>query len=53
MAWRPRIEFAGAFYRVISRGDHGEAIYRDDEDRKRFLTWMDEVCGRTIESKMF
>ena len=36
MARRPRIEFAGAFYHVISRGDHKEAIYQDDEDRKRF-----------------
>ncbi len=53
MARRLRIEYAGPFYHVIRRGDHGEAIYRDDEDRERFLTWMGEICGRTIESKMF
>ncbi len=53
MARRPRIEFAGAFYHVISRGDHGEAIYQDDEDRKRVLTWMGEVSGRTRKGKMF
>jgi len=47
MARRPRIEFAGAFYHVTSRGDHGEAVYQDDEDRKRFLTCIGEVCGRT------
>jgi len=47
MARRPRIEYAGAFYHLISRGDHGEAICRDDEDRKRFLVCMGEVCRRT------
>ena len=33
MARRPRIEFSGASYHVMSRGDHGEAIFDDDEDR--------------------
>lgn len=47
MARRPRIEFAGAFYHVISRGDYGEAIYQDDEDQKRFLMCVGEVCERT------
>jgi REP element-mobilizing transposase RayT len=47
MARRPRIEFAGAFYHIISRGDHGEAIYNDDEDRTSFLTSLGEVCERT------
>ena len=32
MARSPRIEFAGAVYHVISRGDRGEAIYLDDDD---------------------
>jgi len=47
MALRPRIEFSGAFYHVISRGDHGEAIYRDDNDREGFLICLGEVCERT------
>ncbi len=33
MVRKPRSEFAGAVYHVISRGDRGEAIYQDDEDR--------------------
>ena len=47
MARKPRIEFAGAVYHVISRGDRGEAIYQDDEDRRLFLQFLGEVCGRT------
>ena len=47
MARRLRIEYAGPFYHVISRGDHGEALYQDDEDRKRFVASMGEVSGRT------
>ena len=27
-----RIEYPGAVYHVMSRGDHQEAIYRDDQD---------------------
>ena len=47
MARKPRIEFAGAVYHVISRGDRGEAIYQDDEDRRLFLRFLGEVCERT------
>ena len=47
MARKPRIEFAGAVYHVISRGDRGEAIYQDEEDRRLFLQFLGEVCERT------
>ncbi len=47
MARKPRIEFAGALYHVVSRGDRGEAIYHDEEDRVRFLNCVGEVCDRT------
>jgi hypothetical protein len=30
------VEYAGAIYHVLNRGDHREAIVRDDEDRRRF-----------------
>jgi hypothetical protein len=33
----PRIEFKGAIYHVMNRGDRREPIFRDDPDRKRFL----------------
>jgi hypothetical protein len=31
----------------MSRGDHGEQIFRDDEDRVRFLETFEEVWLRT------
>lgn len=39
-----RLEFAGALYHVTSRGDHREAIYRDDLDRAAWLTIVGLVC---------
>ena len=47
MARQLRIEYAGAIYHVMSRGDRREAIFRDDEDRRRFLTTLGEACGKT------
>jgi hypothetical protein len=44
MARKTRIEFPGAFYHVLDRGDRREAIYGDDEDRRSFLTTLEEVC---------
>jgi hypothetical protein len=41
MARKLRIEFAGAVYHVISRGDRGgETIYEDHEDRLLFLEFQ-------------
>ena len=31
----------------MSRGDRREAIFKDDEDRRRFLTTLAEACGKT------
>lgn len=47
MPRKPRIEYAGAIYHVTSRGDHGEAIIRDDQDRIRFIKTVADVCERT------
>ncbi len=33
----PRIELAGAIYHGMNRGNHLEAIFRDDKDREVFL----------------
>lgn len=41
-----RIELAGGLYHVTSRGDRCEAIYRDDQDRREWLTLLGEVCRR-------
>src|ERR1700722_263556 len=47
MARKTRIEFPGAIYHVLDRGDRREAIYGDDEDRRAFLTTLGEACQRT------
>ena len=47
MARKPRVEYAGALYHVMSRGDRGEAIFRDDGDRELFLKTLGETCART------
>ena len=46
MARQLRIEYAGAIYHVMSRGDRRETIFLDDEDRKGFLRTLGEACER-------
>ena len=43
----PRIEYDGATYHVMCRGDHREAIFKGDEDRRTFLETLGQVCDRT------
>ena len=38
-----RIEYPGAIYHVMNRGDRREPIFEDDADRKRFVTTLGEV----------
>ena len=47
MARQLRIEYPGAIYHVMNRGDRREAIFNDDTDRKRFITTLDEACTKT------
>jgi REP element-mobilizing transposase RayT len=47
MARKARVEFDGALYHVLDRGDRREAIFRDEGDRERFLATLGEVCART------
>ena len=47
MARSIRIEFAGAFYHVMARGNHKEAIYQDDDDRRFFMKCVAEACEKT------
>ena len=42
-----RIEYAGAIYHVMNRGDRREPIFKDDFDRKRFVTTLSETCVKT------
>jgi putative transposase len=47
MARRLRIEYPGAIYHVMSRGDRREPIFKDDEDRQRFVQTLGEGCARS------
>ena len=47
MARKLRIEYPGAIYHVLNRGDHREAIFRDDIDRECFLATLAQTCART------
>ena len=41
-----RIEFPGAMYHVMARGDRREPIVTDDQDRKTFVRTLGEACER-------
>ena len=51
MARPLRIEYAGAFYHVTSRGDRREAIYEDSIDRLMFLDFFTKAIGRHMLSR--
>ena len=47
MARKVRVEYGGAIYHVINRGDRQEAIFRDQQDRERFLATLAETSLKT------
>ncbi len=47
MARSIRIEYAGAFYHVMARGNRREAIFAGDPDRELFLKTLGEGCAMT------
>ena len=42
-----RVQFAGAIYHLMSRGDRREPIFRDDSDHRCFLETLGEACEKT------
>lgn len=42
-----RIEYPGAFYHVMARGNRRESIFVDAADRRCFMQTLGEACGRT------
>ncbi len=42
-----RLEYPGAIYHVMNRGNRREDIFNDDEDRRRFLVALGEACAKT------
>lgn len=47
MARKLRIQFPGAIYHLMSRGDRREDIFRDDFDRESFLQTLADTCAKT------
>src|SRR5947207_4928161 len=47
MARQLRIEYEGAIYHVLSRGDRREDIFRDAIDRASFLELLTRTCEKT------
>jgi REP element-mobilizing transposase RayT len=47
MPRKPRVEYAGAIYHVMSRGNRGDAIFLDDKDHETFIDTLDEACTKT------
>jgi REP element-mobilizing transposase RayT len=42
-----RLEYEGAVYHVMARGDRREAIYHEDGDRLAWVDYLNQVCRRT------
>ena len=47
MARKVRVQYPGAIYHVMNRGDHRESIFCDDDDRRVFLSTLEEACQKT------
>ena len=48
MAWKLRIQYPGAIYHVMNRGNRRERIFADDQDRRRLLETLAEACQKTV-----
>ncbi|MFO1477451.1 MAG: transposase [Verrucomicrobiota bacterium] len=47
MARALRVEYPGAVYHIMARGDQGQSIFADDSDRRRLLETLAEACEKT------
>jgi REP element-mobilizing transposase RayT len=47
MPRKMRVEYAGAIYHVMRRGDRREDLFWDDVDRQDFLKTLAEACPKT------
>ena len=42
-----RLQYPGAHYHVMARGNRREAIFHDDDDRRFFLHTLGQACQMT------
>jgi REP element-mobilizing transposase RayT len=47
VARKVRIQYPGAIYHLMNRGDHREPIFEGDKDRQQFTKALEEVCEKT------
>ncbi len=47
MARQVRIEYPGAVYHLMARGNQGRPVFSDDPDRKQWLQTPAEACEKT------
>jgi len=47
-----RLDFAGAVYHVVARGNEKKAIFRDDGDRREYLARL-AACCRRFEFRLY
>ena len=47
MARKLRVQYPGAIYHVMNRGDRREPIFNDEKDRLLFLDTLAEACRKT------
>jgi len=47
MARKLRIQYEGAIYHLMSRGDHQERVFLGKSDRELFLRTLGEACAKT------
>ena len=47
MARPLRVQYPGAVYHVMARGNQGRDLFRDDQDRQRWLKTLAEACQKT------
>lgn len=47
MARKLPVQYSGAIYHVMNRGDHLEVIFRDAQDQEVFVRTLEECCIRT------
>ena len=47
MARKLRVQYAGAIYHVMSRGNGKAAVFHNDVDRRSFVQTLSEACAKT------
>ncbi len=50
MARPLRVEYPGAFYHVINRGNAGSAVFKSIRDREKFLEYQ-KTWGQSLNSE--